>query len=160
MHRLTTRDLKRLDAFLCNLDDDAMMLSTLDGFLSGVIVCPELILPGEWLPENWGDEGPGFADEREANEILALIMERYNEIAHDLGRERHVKLRWGEDVNEPALRAPSPPHTATSACGLGHQYEEMCLLRRSSAGGGRWIAARKRRKTEWAITREVFPNKW
>jgi uncharacterized protein len=87
MRRLTTRDLERLDIFLCNLDDDAMLLSTLDGFMSGVVVCPELILPGEWLPEIWGGEGGVFAEEREAQEILDLVMARYNEIAHDLGRE-------------------------------------------------------------------------
>lgn len=103
MRRLTTRDLKRLDAFLCNLADDAMLLSTLDGFLSGVVVCPELILPSEWLPEIWGGDGPAFAGEREANEILALIMERYDEIAHDLGREGKLEPILELDADGTAL---------------------------------------------------------
>jgi uncharacterized protein len=90
MRRLAAHEFERLDAFLLNLEeDDAMMLSTLDGFLSGVVVCPELILPSEWLPAIWGGNGPAFADEREAREILGLIMTRYNEIAHDLGKEGH-----------------------------------------------------------------------
>jgi uncharacterized protein len=103
MRRLTARDLERLDIFLCNLDDDAMMLSTLDGFLSGVVVCPELILPGEWLPEIWGGEGGAFADEREAQEILGLVMERYNEIAHDLGREGKFEPLLEIDSDDTAL---------------------------------------------------------
>jgi uncharacterized protein len=95
VRRLTGADFERLDRFLLNLDDaDAMLLSTLDGFLSGIVVCPELIRPGEWLPQIWGGQGAGFADEREADEILGLIMTRYNEIVHDLG---------GEGLYEPVL---------------------------------------------------------
>ena len=58
MRKLTAPDLERLDRFLCGLEsDDAMLLSALDGFLSGVVVCPDLILPSEWLPHVWGSEG-------------------------------------------------------------------------------------------------------
>ena len=42
------------------------MLSDLDGFLSGIAVGPELVLPSEWLPLVWGGEAPEFADESEA----------------------------------------------------------------------------------------------
>jgi uncharacterized protein len=34
--------------------DDSMGLSDLDGFLTGVVVGPELILPTKWLPVIWG----------------------------------------------------------------------------------------------------------
>ena len=33
-----------------NAPDDSMGLSDLDGFLTGIAVGPELILPSEWLP--------------------------------------------------------------------------------------------------------------
>jgi uncharacterized protein len=33
------------------VSEDAMLLGELDGFLAGLIVCPELIRPGEWLPQ-------------------------------------------------------------------------------------------------------------
>jgi uncharacterized protein len=43
--------LRKLDRFLSDPEhgDDVMLLSELDGFLAGVAVCPELIMPSEWL---------------------------------------------------------------------------------------------------------------
>lgn len=88
MRKLKAGDLERLDTFLASLDsDEAMLLSALDGFLSGVVVCTDLILPSEWLPVIWGGAGPVFEQERDANEIIGLIMARYNEIARGLGRK-------------------------------------------------------------------------
>lgn len=45
-------ELCKLDDFLLSdaVDENAMLLSELDGFLAGLIVCPDLIQPGEWLP--------------------------------------------------------------------------------------------------------------
>jgi uncharacterized protein len=43
--------LKLLEKLLADLEsDEAMLLTQLDGFLAGIIICPDLILPGEWLP--------------------------------------------------------------------------------------------------------------
>jgi uncharacterized protein len=39
---------KQLEKLLASLDDDeAMLLSELDGFLAGILVCPDLIMPSE-----------------------------------------------------------------------------------------------------------------
>ena len=45
-------DLDALDDYLMSdhAPDDSMGLSDLDGFLTGVVVGPELIMPSEWLP--------------------------------------------------------------------------------------------------------------
>lgn len=53
-------DLQRLDDFLLSeaAGDDAMLLSELDGFLAGLIVSPEMIMPGEWMSLVWGDDAP------------------------------------------------------------------------------------------------------
>ena len=48
--------LKALERRLDALGGEAMMLSELDGLLTGLIVCPDLIMPHEWLPLVWGDE--------------------------------------------------------------------------------------------------------
>jgi uncharacterized protein len=61
--------------------DDSMGLSDLDGFLTGVVVGPELIMPSEWLPVIWGGEEPEFETEEEMRTVLGTIMDRYNEIA-------------------------------------------------------------------------------
>jgi len=48
--------LLELDDFLLSeaAGEDAMLLAELDGFLAGVIVCPDMIMPSEWLPAVWG----------------------------------------------------------------------------------------------------------
>ena len=57
-------DLIQLDAFLRsdNAPPECMMLSDLDGFLTGIAVGPERITPSEWLPVVWGEEAATFAN--------------------------------------------------------------------------------------------------
>lgn len=57
-----------------------MGLSDLDGFLTGIAIGPELILPSEWLPVIWGGDSPQFKSASEAQLIMSAIMERNNEI--------------------------------------------------------------------------------
>jgi uncharacterized protein len=64
-----------------------MGLSDLDGFLTGIVVGPELILPGEWLPVIWGGDSPKFKNAQEAQSIVAAIMERYNENRPNVSRQ-------------------------------------------------------------------------
>ena len=74
-------DLAALDAYLSSDDspDDCMLLSDLDGFLTGVICCPVLIQPSEWLPRALGGP-PGDIP----IDLLELVMQRYNEIVAGL----------------------------------------------------------------------------
>jgi len=76
-------DLDALDDYLMSdrAPDDSMGLSDLDGFLTGVVVGPESILPSEWLPVIWGGREPEFETEDEMRTVLGTIMSRYNEIA-------------------------------------------------------------------------------
>lgn len=89
-----SKKLRQLDDFLLSeaVGDDAMLLSELDGFLAGLIVCPELIMPSEWLPIVWGEDGPAFEDEHQAQAIVNLIMGHYNDIVRGLDRSRHRPL--------------------------------------------------------------------
>ena len=43
---------------------DAMRPLELDGFLTGIIVSPDLILPNEWVHETWGEIVERLDDER------------------------------------------------------------------------------------------------
>ena len=49
-------DLDALDAFLLSdrTPENCMGLSDLDGFLTAIVIGPELIAPSEWLPIIWG----------------------------------------------------------------------------------------------------------
>ena len=75
-------DLDALDAFLLSdrAPEDSMGLSDLDGFLAGIVVGPELVMPSEWLPVVWGGAEPAFGSVEEARDILGTIMGRHNEI--------------------------------------------------------------------------------
>lgn len=57
-----------------------MGLSDLDGFLTGIVVGPEMIMPSEWMPVIWGGTEPEFETPEEARSIIGTIMARYNEI--------------------------------------------------------------------------------
>jgi uncharacterized protein len=80
------RYLKQLDKLLMNLPSDAMLLSELDGYLTGIVVCPELVMPSEWLPGVWAaeDDEPVFENSKQAEKLMQLVMEHYNTIARSL----------------------------------------------------------------------------
>lgn len=61
-----------------------MLLPDLDGFLTGIAVGPEPILPSEWMPRIWGGEEPVFANPDQAKQIIGTITGRYNEIVAHL----------------------------------------------------------------------------
>lgn len=103
MRTLAETDLERLDLFLCGLADDAMLLSELDGYLAGVVVCPERIMPGEWLSPIWGEDVAGFVHQAEAGEILEIVMALYNHIGRSLDRPGQYVPHLEVDVDESFL---------------------------------------------------------
>ncbi len=64
--------------------ENCMQISDLDGFLTAIVVGPDLIKPSEWLPVVWGGESPEFSDDAQATTILGAILGRYNETAQSL----------------------------------------------------------------------------
>ncbi|WP_119269380.1 UPF0149 family protein [Taklimakanibacter deserti] len=84
--------LDQLQDFLLGLpdeNDEWMLVEELDGFLAGVLVCPELILFSGWMPYIWSkrgsdDQAPVFKDLAEAQYVFDLIKDHYNSIALSL----------------------------------------------------------------------------
>lgn len=74
------------------VSEDAMLLGELDGFLAGIIVCPELIRPSEWLPLVWGETLPAFADDAQAQRMHELILSHYNDIIAQLNRGHYEPI--------------------------------------------------------------------
>ncbi|CAJ0882817.1 hypothetical protein AMST5_03372 [freshwater sediment metagenome] len=97
--------LHQLRSELLDLVDDAMLLEELDGFIAGVVCCPELIQPGEWLPVVWGrtdeDSAPVFESIEHANKVVALVMGHYNHVAVNLSKtpDRYSPLFAEDDRN-------------------------------------------------------------
>jgi uncharacterized protein len=85
---LTPDWIDELDEFLMSdhAPDDCLQISDLDGFLTGVAIGPELIMPSEWMPVFWQGE-PNFETTEHAESIIGAIMARYNEIIHQLDDE-------------------------------------------------------------------------
>ena len=83
-----SRRLKQLDEELLALGEETMLLEELDGFIAGLLVCPELIKPGEWLPIVWNRDSPAqrpaFDNLDHINRVLGLVMEHYNDVARTL----------------------------------------------------------------------------
>jgi uncharacterized protein len=82
--------LEELDKLLLDQSDDCMLLSELDGFLTGIITCPDLIPPSKWLQYIWGGEHgdapldmPNMAG---FQRLVDLVMRHYNAIITDLNQ--------------------------------------------------------------------------
>jgi len=76
-------DLEAQDEYLMSdtSPEDCMLLSDLDGFLTGMVLGPGPISMDERMPVVWGDKEPEFESEQHVQVILGTIMGRYNEIA-------------------------------------------------------------------------------
>ncbi len=82
-------NLDELDAYLTSDDapDNCMLLSDLDGFLTGILCSPELVRPSEWLPLVWGGPEPDVSDLDKHIAAIEAVLGRYNEIAAALNSE-------------------------------------------------------------------------
>ncbi|GLH76043.1 hypothetical protein SSBR45G_09510 [Bradyrhizobium sp. SSBR45G] len=79
-----------LDQALLALDEGAMVLEELDGFVAGLLVSPQAIPPGEWFARAMGlsrARRSPFADLDHANRVLGLVMDYHNAVALTLARE-------------------------------------------------------------------------
>ena len=76
----TDTDLGRLQDLLnaIPVERDGMTVAALDGYVAALIVCPDTVLPSEWLPGVWGE------DHEFAEATIAAVMGHYNRIAREL----------------------------------------------------------------------------
>jgi uncharacterized protein len=83
---LTNREIEELDAFLLADDDleNAMDVSTFDGFLCAALSGPNVIVPSEWMRWVWdkeeGAQAPEFTSEKQAQRILSNLRRETNQL--------------------------------------------------------------------------------
>lgn len=109
-------DLDRLEVRVLGRGDDAM-LSEPDDFLTGILVCCQMLVPNVWLPHLWGPEGP----------------------------DREAGFEWAHEAQDVALRVRSPQHDRPQSeppsgrctpigrndpcpCGLGKKHKKCCAV--------------------------------
>jgi len=90
--------LDRLSVLLHALpsEDMPMTLSELDGYVTGILACPDMIAPSEWLPHVWGETGEArFPDQKTTEETIGAVMAHYNSVA-----EAMTSSLWVEPIYE------------------------------------------------------------
>jgi uncharacterized protein len=94
--------LDRLNELLHALpvDNLPMTLCELDGYITGILACPEMIPPSEWLPDVWGETGEAhFADQKAAEETIGAVMTHYNSVAEAMTRSLLIEPIYEVDPN-------------------------------------------------------------
>jgi uncharacterized protein len=62
--------------------EESMDLATLDGFLTSLVIGPEVVPPSVWLKTIWGGEDePKFESSAQAQRVIILIMRRSNTLS-------------------------------------------------------------------------------
>ena len=101
-------EIYRLQDLLATIPPDwkGMNVVELDGYVAGLIVCPDTIPPSEWLPGGWGSN-LGFEDAEGTDPTIAAVMGHYERIARELAERPEdyapvlgVDAESGEDVWE------------------------------------------------------------
>lgn len=90
---LTIDELAELEEYLLSeLTPDACMdISTLDGFLTCILSCPQRPVPEEWINRVWdtdeAEEEPEFESQEQGDRIFALIARHAAALDHALQNE-------------------------------------------------------------------------
>jgi uncharacterized protein len=83
----------------------------LDGYLTGVVVSPDLLLPSRWLDMIWGENEPTFDGLDQMQTVIAAVMDHYNAIiaALDTGFKQ-IEARRTADYRPLFLAASDKPN--------------------------------------------------
>jgi len=97
---LSNAEFDELDAFLMadGRPEAIMDIAMLDGFVTALLIGPNTIQPGQWLPLVWGetpDDPMGFESPEQMQRIVGLIMRLYNDRANG--------LQEGVDLYDPVV---------------------------------------------------------
>ncbi|MGB8337457.1 MAG: UPF0149 family protein [Burkholderiales bacterium] len=106
MAPLSEEEMDELDQFLLSdfVSDEAMLLDSLDGYLTAIIIGPTTLPMSKWLPGVWGpteDDAPAFETMQQAQRILELIMRQMNGII--------ASLQHDPDAFEPLFNSMTYP---------------------------------------------------
>jgi yecA family protein len=88
---MNDEQLERLEDFLlAHLEEGSMPLDVAQGFLCSIVSGPRMIMPNQWLPSVLGEVE--FASDREAQEIMELVMSLYSTTLAELENKNFVPM--------------------------------------------------------------------
>ncbi|HMW21917.1 MAG TPA: UPF0149 family protein [Burkholderiaceae bacterium] len=146
---LEDAELDQLDALLAAVPDDAAMdIEALDGYLTALLLAPQLPSADDWVPRAWGGEAgeePPFPSGKQTKRVAQMLLRHLASIDR--------QLRADPDALEPffgvAERKDPPPPATTE--GEDDPAED--------AGDGLWVDA-----GNWCagflIATELAPDYW
>ncbi len=106
----------------------AMSLLELDGYLTGVIVAPSMILPRRWMAGLWADGEPIFDDPTQIQAVLSAVGIMFNRLSARI--DRSLRRLEAERVCDyrPAFQptADKPSHDAIKTW-VGGFWRAMAL---------------------------------
>jgi uncharacterized protein len=83
----------------------------LDGYITGIVVSPDLLLPRRWLDRIWGENEPTFDGLDQMQAVIVAVMDHYNAIiaALDAGFKQ-IEARKPADYRPLFLAASDKPN--------------------------------------------------
>ena len=81
---LTAKDQQSLKQLLVLADDqgcESFTLNELLGYLYGLAITPEIIVPSEWLSDIFGEEMPEFESEKQAKKLIDTLFRVSNDFS-------------------------------------------------------------------------------
>lgn len=90
---LSNTELDVLDEFLATpaIEETSMDVGVLDGYLTAILMSPQLVVPALWLARIWDMEEarkqPKFAREADTAQTLAFITRHYHTLAAEIAKD-------------------------------------------------------------------------
>jgi len=82
----------------------------LDGYLTGIVVSPDLLLPSDWLDRVWGENGPTFDSLDQMQTVIAAVMDHHNDIVAALDSGfKQIEAKQPADYRPLFLTASDKP---------------------------------------------------
>lgn len=104
MPQVDEADLDALDTYLGSVDaaGDCMLLSELDGFMTGVVLAPRPVAEAEWIPVAFGAR-PCFASPEQRERILDIVRRRAAFVEATLRQDpdEYAPIFWTDEMGQP-----------------------------------------------------------
>ena len=83
----------------------------LDGYLTGIVVSPDLLPASRWIDRIWGENEPTFDDLDQMQTVIAAVMDHYNTIITTLDAGfKQIEAKEAADYRPLFLAASSKPN--------------------------------------------------